>query len=112
MAIDYLEGTNKRIFGEMLRELKIRVRNNEGVFTAELSSAHNYVKHYIRPYYPRNKTLASSRAVYSTDQLIGTCRDANDDSDPGNVSDRKDPWIKKNARNAVDIILVFAGFLK
>lgn len=46
MAVDYLEGIDKRIYGEMLRDLKNRDRNNAGVYPTDLASAHNYIKRY------------------------------------------------------------------
>lgn len=64
-AVDFLEGLDKRMYGDMLRDLKNRVRNNEAVYPDTLSGAHAYAKNYIPPYV-RQSEARSSKSVYHT----------------------------------------------
>lgn len=51
-SIDYLEGLDKRQYGEMLRDIKNRARNKITEFPADLSAAHVFARNYIQPYMP------------------------------------------------------------
>ena len=62
-AIDFFEGLDKRLYGEMLRDLKNRVRNRESTFPDTLAGAHGYAKNYIPPYV-RRSDVSGSKSVY------------------------------------------------
>ena len=63
-AVDFLEGLDKRIYGEMLRDLKNRVRNSEATFPINFNEAHSYARNYIPPYTRRPE--ANQKGVYLT----------------------------------------------
>lgn len=66
LAIDFLEALDKRVYGEMLRDLKNRSRNGEAEFPNSLITANTYVKNYIPPYVRRNDNTGS-KSVYLTE---------------------------------------------
>ena len=76
LAVDYLEAVDKRLYGDMLRDLKNRVRNGETEFPADVSSAHSYVRNYIPPFSRRSESTASSKTVYFVSENESKTEDA------------------------------------
>jgi hypothetical protein len=64
LAVDFMEGLDKRLYGDMMNDLKNRVRNGEAQFPDSLLSAHKYAKNYSPPY--AQKSGINNKSVYHT----------------------------------------------